>query len=465
LVWVDKAIVIYQERDGKQKMRFIAGTMSGEASRPGKLLILAGWVLVGCVLLRREGPPPLACLRPQRTAIVDFFQDWASAKLFLSGKSVYAKQQQVYREHISREDNRIVLNQVNAHPPPAILLILPLGLLDYPDACLVWNLLSILALGVSLALILVSLRLRFQLEGWVAVVVLLGWCFPLWDQLCSGQFNLVLLLLITLAWVFERSGRLAWAGVCLGSAAALKLIPGFLFLYFLVQGRWRALLGGLAAGLCWVALSAGVLGGDVFVEYVREGLPQGGSFRDAFPNVSLAAFWTKLFAGTGKAGHAESLWDQPGLARVAIAGSWLVLAGTTGWLCWKARTRAARDQAFGLSITAMLLLSPTTWPHYLLLLLLPVVLLWRDLPSPWGVRCVFWVSVAILCLRPYLYWGPLLDIHPNNWYRIVSKPWQTLTLVSLQMYALLGVFCLGVLATTREEKTEGEGLRGHQDRE
>ena len=32
-----------------------------------------------------------------------------------------------------------------------------------------------------------------------------------------GQWNLILLLLITLAWAAERSGRPAWAGVLFGA--------------------------------------------------------------------------------------------------------------------------------------------------------------------------------------------------------------------------------------------------------
>jgi hypothetical protein len=55
----------------------------------------------------------------------------------------------------------------------------------------------------------------------------------------------------------------------------------------------------------------------------------------------------------------------------------------------RAQSRYERDHAFATCITAMLLVTPIVWDHYLLLLLLPVALLWASLPTSGPVRWDF----------------------------------------------------------------------------
>jgi alpha-1,2-mannosyltransferase len=430
----------------------VRGTLSANEVR----FRVVVWGLVGALLWYTQGLPPLRCLRPEREAITDFFQDWASARFHLGGESIYADQQIAYRRYLP-DSPGMVLNRVNAHPPAAILLALPLGYLDYPDAMLAWNVVSLLALVASAVLIVRQLGLRVRPWAWLPIAVLVGWTFPLWDQVCSGQFNLILLLLITLAWVAGRSDRPWSAGVCLGTAAAVKLFPGFLFICFL--GRWRALVAGGFTLIVWLGLTLAVFGPGAHREYMDRGLPRGGSYRDAVPNVSLTALWNKLFAGTGAPGHSAVLWESPPLKNALAVLSGMVLLGLLGWRLWRARMRAGWDHAFGLAITAMLLVSPTVWPHYFLLLLLPLVLLWKDLPDG-PARWVFWGCVAVLCLRPHVYWKPLLGIDAHNWYQVVASPWQTVAVIAWPTYALVVVFGLGVYAGLAAQGAKSQVARG-----
>src|SRR5262249_34367825 len=156
------------------------------------------------------------------------------------------------------------------HPPTAVLLGLPFTSLDYPQAVLAWNLLSLAALAASIWMIARALDLR--VSGWVTlpaiVLLMLGW--PLRSHLQQGQLAAVLLLLITGAWLGERSGREGLAGVLLGTAAALKIFPAFLFLHYGFRRQWRV----VAAGAVWLSLLTAatllVLGPASYATYLND---------------------------------------------------------------------------------------------------------------------------------------------------------------------------------------------------
>ena len=151
--------------------------------------------------------------------------------------------------------------------------MIPWAMLDYRDALLAWNVLSLAMLVASLEIIRRSLELPLNLELIAQMVIFLLLSSPLFMQLFHGQWNLILLLLITSAWAAERSGRPAWAGVLLGVATAIKLYPGFLFLYFLARRRWTGLIAGALAFGMLTGLTAAVLGPLTYRVYIQEVLP------------------------------------------------------------------------------------------------------------------------------------------------------------------------------------------------
>src|SRR5262249_11951472 len=130
-------------------------------------------------------------------------------------------------------------NEVNAHPPTAVLLALPFGWIDYRTAHLVWNILCVALLIVSIQLMIRQLSIRFHALDLLWLVPLLLLCTPFLLHLYLGQLNLLLLALIVATWSAERSDRPILAGFFLGTATAIKLFPGLLLLYFVLQRRWR----------------------------------------------------------------------------------------------------------------------------------------------------------------------------------------------------------------------------------
>src|SRR5690242_6030206 len=82
-----------------------------------------------------------------------------------------------------------------------------------------------------------------------SLLVLAGLFTPLREQLHQGQWNLVLLLLFTEAWICQRRDRPVLAGCLVGLAAVLKLFPGFLLLFFLLRRQWRAAAAAVVSAL------------------------------------------------------------------------------------------------------------------------------------------------------------------------------------------------------------------------
>ena len=109
------------------------------------------------------------------------------------------------------------------------------------------------------------------------------------------------------------------------------------------------------------------------------------------------------------------------------------------------------DLAFGLTVTAMLLISPITWSQNLVLLVLPITLLLaspvRPDPLHWAA---FGLVVATLFIPPHKVWGVLIERgFPDG----TARPWHVLTALAFQCYAVLALFGLQVSWTARRSRT------------
>jgi hypothetical protein len=453
------------------------------------LAVLPAWrrwlwavlAVLACVL---QGPAFVDSLRPPRTEWVDFFQDWASARNFLEGLPVYTHQKITLERYLELGPDKVfTFIEHNAHPPPSVLLALPFAGLDCPEATLAWNLISLTALAVSLVLVGHAMGLGFSLWYMCPAVTLLLICNPLLQQVNQGQLSLLLALLVTGTWVAERSGRRMLAGVLLGTATAAKIFPGFLFLYFLLRRQWLVIAAGACAFAAITGLTLVLLGPQTYADYIKEAMPHLAQYRSDWLNASLVGFWCKLFdAGTGEsAKHVRVLWPSQALAWLGILLSCGLVLAWWARRVWRShqesgvgsresgvrsqesgvRSQRSGDHAFGLSVIVMLLVAPITWEHYFLLLIVPLALTWQALPAADWARAVFLVILACLWINPALLWEAFIA-DTEGLQRGVASPWQTVTLLSFQCYALLGlfVFCYWLfdrspdkLPTTKKERT------------
>lgn len=410
-------------------------------AQPWPLWMKLLWQAVALLLLGTQLQPFLASLFVLSPEPIDFAQEWASARNWWQGDAVYADQRTTLPRLLELPpppggQKREWYIVYNAHPPGAVLLGLPFGLLtSYHQAAALWNGLSLAALLTAVAVMLAELRVRISPWLWLPLLGAAMLYNPLRQQVNQGQLNGVLLLVLTLAWQSWRRERPALTGTWLALATVLKLFPGLLFLLLLARGQWRGLLVGMAAGLGLTLMGVVILGVPAHVDYVTKVLPAVHDFRCGKLNASLPGLFTKLFVGS------EFEKVQPWLAAPAVAWGLTLAAGLglAALVIWQARRRPA-DQAFCVALTAMTLASPITWDHSLLLLTLPLVWLSQH-ASTSARRLGLMVVILVFGFHHHGCWRVGAE---QGWLPEVFGVGQTLGLASLLCYAqllLLGLLC------------------------
>jgi alpha-1,2-mannosyltransferase len=416
---------------------------------------IAAWALTAAVVAVNVGPTAVRVFWPPEGAYTDFIQEWLTARNYFRGDPIYRDVTDSAREHLTEPrrpfDPMIAVIALPAHPPGAVLVGLPFGLLDYPHAHLVWNLLTGCLFLCAAALVVVELKVPFSWPSvFPAAILLLG--NPVLNQLFQGQMNCLLAALVTSAWVADRRGRPALAGVLVGLAGAIKLFPLFLLAYFLFTRRWAGLAAAVVAFLAVNGLAAAAFGVGVFPAYFGQVVPAvTGRFQTAWGNVSLTGFWVRLF-------ETEPLrqWVGPDVAlragRAFVAASSLAVAAVVARVSWRAADRDDRDRAFGLAVAGMLLASPLTWAHYYLLLVLPLALVWMRADTSLA-RWLWGAVVAVLWLPPRFAAQAWLGRAGSTTFIESTHPQLTtaedLGLVAVPHYALVALFLLLALCRAR----------------
>ena len=134
------------------------------------------WALLAVYVLIAQGPTFLRNIPGRWDGGNDFFQDWTSARNVLEGRPAYLPLSVAAALHGPKMGGRpAVIPRLpwNAHPPTSVLATLPLALLDYLDAVTLWNVLGLIAIAASLALIF--RELRFPVAAWsILPIVTLG---------------------------------------------------------------------------------------------------------------------------------------------------------------------------------------------------------------------------------------------------------------------------------------------------
>lgn len=407
-----------------------------------------------------QGPGFVRSLRPDPSVGLDFFQEWSSARNWQNQLPIYLDLELAAEKYLAREpipDEQLLFAK-NAHPPAAVLLALPLAPLSYPDGMLVWNLLSLAALALSLWIIARGFNVRITAWMIFATVTFALLSNPFRQQVNYGQLNLFLLVLIVGAWLAERSSRLTCAGALVGLAAALKLFPALLLVHYAIRRQWRVVVSASCAFLAVNLLALAVLGVEAFRSYATEVMPAVSSYRHVWVNISLSGFWAKWLDIGAIIPLAHSpITSIPPLAHLpALASAGLLVSALAVIAVWlRSAQRLPASLGFGVTLIAMLLLSPVAWDHYFLLLLLPIFQLWRRFPEPRWERIVLALALAPVVLSPYVFVQALAGT--NTFVSLLS--------VSIQSFALTTLFLLAVKADPASvEQATGDPGTGSSSR-
>ena len=409
------------------------------------------WATIAFWVVILRGPAFIEDLqaRPPGELVPDFFQEYASARGWLEGNVVYADYAGSVQGYLGIQlDDRRSHVTVNAHPPASVLLALPLAKLDFPKAFLAWNIVSLAALAVSLWIVQWQLKIPVSASSLAPLVALLFLCYPLWEHCRLGQLTLILLLLVTGAWAAERSGRPLLAGCLLGAATAVKLFPGFLLVYYALRGRWRVVSAAFLTIAALLCLSTAILGIEAHRTYFTSVLPSIQWFRVGWDNNSLWGFWSRLFDPAPEhvrdRALTEPLFYSPPLATMLSLVSSAAITAALAWAVRRDADGRKSDLTFALAVVAMLLVSPICWDHYLLLLLVPLAVVWIELPATWLARTLFLVIIAAFWLGYPLVWTAF-DLNGR------TATWgESAGVLSYQFYALLALVGLIVMELRQE---------------
>jgi alpha-1,2-mannosyltransferase len=190
------------------------------------------------------------------------------------------------------------------------------------------------------------------------LVLLVGAAFayaPVVSELIIGNVHLLILGLLAGAWLgISREtprGELA-AGILVGLAALIKVFPGLIVIWFLLTNRFRAAAAAFVTMAVLAVVTLPVVGVGPWLDYptVLANLGAPTELTDVLaPAVWLSAIMPPVVA--------QAVVTAVGLAVVA----------------WTALRRTAAI-SFAVAATVSVLIAPALYPHYLAILVLPLLI-------------------------------------------------------------------------------------------
>ncbi len=362
--------------------------------RPAVSSTFSVLVLVGVmVFMWRVSDPP------------ELFSDFSQA-YYPAGQAIVQDVSRLY-DRIAGCDESAVCGFVNI---PAIALpFAPLSRLSLERAETAFALLSLGCIAASLYYLL-ALTAATGWRRW-ALAALFVTNGPLFYSFREGNLTHVVLLLLVLALVCIERDEDVWAGVLVACAALIKLPLGLLGVYFLLKGRWRSVAGLGISFLALVGTSLLWAGWESHVTWYRESvLPFSSKSLAAFNVQSVDGFLLRLRTDAPLYDWTPIPVDEA--LRVARTGLIGALFGITGIiLCARHSRGGSKDilyLEFSVVLCLALIISPISWTHYYLFLLIPFSLyIGGRLPvqqsGSWSlgmVACILLTSPPVLFLNP-----------------------------------------------------------------
>ena len=261
-------------------------------------------------------------------------------------------------------------------------LFVPLALFERPTAGFLY--LGIGTAAVMAMALLLARWLQLRSREFAVLVMLFAANGPLVNSLREGNTTHIVGLILVVSLIFICSGRQFLAGVLLGFCAVVKL-PLMLFCaYYVATQRWRIAAGALLSISLLGVASFLVFGAEINIGWYDKCVaPYVTGVIGAFNVQSIDAFLLRLVTG------ADLLWNwEPVKVSVAHRVARYLMVGTilggALFLMWRAnRARQLSQEGdrsalaaleFVLVLSLALVVSPLSWVHYYLLLLLPAAL-------------------------------------------------------------------------------------------
>jgi hypothetical protein len=276
---------------------------------------------------------------------------WAASRDVLAGRSPYPPPE---------AEKLLAVGNAYIAPPLLAVLSVPLSLLPFVPALVVWDVACTAALVLALRIL--------GVRDWRVYGLALT-SFPFVAGVVLGQPGGLLALGAAVAWRYRSSWRGAAA---VGIVIALKLLAWPLLLWLVVTRRFRQAGVATAVALAATAGSWALIGFKGLLEYPRLLAADVTAFQARSHSVVAAALRLGATAQVAK------------LLALLVAAA---LAATV----W--RLASDRDLgAFAAALAFGLLTSPILWLHYLVILFAPLAVAHRRAGAVWLLTFAYWIS-------------------------------------------------------------------------
>lgn len=289
------------------------------------------------------------------------------------------------------KDKHFMIN----YPPLIYALFSIVGKVPHPVVGNTWFVLNILFLLTTVVLIFYAdpaenkgdkyRLLRFLLYGLFALLFT-----PTLRSLMLGQINLMLLLLMAGAYLVYKRDKPDIAGLLVGIATAIKILPGIVFIYFLVRKDWKAVSTGLITILIIHIGIAVIISPDLVSGYVTN---TSGSHRSVGaiyefivpPNQSVPITIARIFSEN----PLNRPWiNAPFLVKPLRILSAIFFFGILLFTMMKLNPKVklkdektspeinliSIDFLFPFCLCAQFVLSPLVWPHHQVFFLMAILI-------------------------------------------------------------------------------------------
>lgn len=322
----------------------------------------------------------------------DFQVFWIYGQLTAQGANVYeTAPYQPYKNLLEAQSDFVqsVIDVGATYPPPTLFLFRPLGWSDLRTTYLPWQFFTCACVVGS---ILLLWRLFLSESGaWglalaaLAVIVL----HSTWLTLRVAQTNFLVMLPLLLYW---RDRELPRGGLWLALGAVVKLDVVLVALFPVVRRQWRQLAWAVGTGIAISAAGLAWLGPKIFFSYFTE------------HPTSRLPFW--VYTEEVNQSLSAVILRRTGevVGRSPLAQPLYIALGVLIVICTVCLVHRARNSEWSLSlvIATALLLYPGTLVHYGVVLLGPLMLVWRirgTLPyGPWlsgGLIAWFYLMIGL----------------------------------------------------------------------
>lgn len=181
------------------------------------------------------------------------------------------------------------------YPPSAVFFFIPFTFFSYAIAEKILVVLSLGCFFASIAILFKLFKLKLNsILGLIILICLFNY-FPEKFTLGMGQFNNVILLLLTLFLYFYMKGKEISAGLFITIAVSFKIFPILIFVYLFIQKRWKILGASFVSSLFLLVVVLLFIDRSVNLYFLQTVIPELlNSQPDAYYNQSITGFLTRL---------------------------------------------------------------------------------------------------------------------------------------------------------------------------